>query len=43
MLLEDFKETQFTNNELLMRNTQFNDQLKEVVEVIEEMSAFDKD
>ena len=43
MLLDDFKETQFTNSDLLMRNTQFNDQLKEVVEVIEEMSAFDKD
>ena len=43
MLLEDFKETQFTNNELLMRNTQFNGQLNEVVTVIEEMSAFDKD
>ena len=43
MLLDDFKETQFTNIDMLMRNTQFNDQLKEVVEVIEEMSAFDKD
>ena len=43
MLLEDFKETQFTNNELLMRNTHFNDQLKEVSDVVEEMYAFTKD
>ena len=43
MLLDDFKETQFTNFDLQMRNTQFNDQLKEVTGVIEEMSAFDKD
>ena len=43
MLLDDFKETQFTNFDLRMRNTQFNDQLKEVSDVIEEMSAFEKD